>query len=149
MTMHNVLYNLWLNRHSSAQSTLPFRVAMATDLAKAWEAQEAIRLRARRCGAATCLLWGSGDSPCTVSGCNFLTFRPRQSKVIVGGNIITRDALTQNEAVLKEAINHLGSRVGVDVNYLHLKSLYDFMKVPIDGAQAAYALLHPGSLHDH
>ena len=54
------------------------------------------------------------------------------SEVMVAGKVITRDGLCNNERVLTHSINHLGSRVGVDVLAMHLQSLYDFMTIPID-----------------
>ena len=50
---------------------------------------------------------------------------------------MTRNALVENEDILAIGINYMGSRVGVDVNYNHLKSLYDHMSIPIDGAPTA------------
>lgn len=54
-------------------------------------------------------------------------------KVHVLGRAVTRDALINNASVLISAINHVGSRVSVDVLNLHIKSLYDFMDIPVDG----------------
>ena len=59
------------------------------------------------------------------------------SQVTVVGKVVTRDGLCQNERILIHAINHIGSRVGVDVVYLHLTALYEFMGVPIDRTKAA------------
>lgn len=56
------------------------------------------------------------------------------SKVVTTGPVVTRDSMVANEDVLVHAINEIGSRVGVDTNYHHLKALYDMMKIPIDGA---------------
>lgn len=53
---------------------------------------------------------------------------------------MTRDSLCKNERALIHAINNLGSRVGVDVVHLHLASLYEFMKIPIDGNIAAISV---------
>lgn len=53
------------------------------------------------------------------------------------GKVVSRDGLCQNERILIHAINHIGSRVGVDVVYLHLVALYEFMGVPIDRTKAA------------
>ena len=48
------------------------------------------------------------------------------------GKIVTREGLCKNERALVHAINHVGSRVSIDVLHLHLLSLYDFMGVAID-----------------
>ena len=61
----------------------------------------------------------------------------RTSQVTVVGEVVSRDGLCQNERILIHAINHIGSRVGVDVVYLHLVALYEFMGVPIDRTKAA------------
>ena len=61
----------------------------------------------------------------------------RTSQVTVVGKVVSRDGLCQNERILIHAINHIGSRVGVDVVYLHLVALYEFMGVPIDRTKAA------------
>lgn len=47
---------------------------------------------------------------------------------------MTRDALVNNALVLELAINHIGSRVGVDTLDLHLRALYDYMDIPIHGS---------------
>lgn len=57
--------------------------------------------------------------------------RPFAFEVAVQGDALTRDALVVNEAVLTHAINHVGSRVAVDVLDLHLRALYEHMKLPI------------------
>lgn len=48
---------------------------------------------------------------------------------MINGKRVTREALVQNEKLLELAMEHLGSRVGVDVLSLHVRSLYDFMGV--------------------
>ena len=52
----------------------------------------------------------------------------------IRGNTVTRDALVNNASVLELAINHVGSRVGVDTLDLHLRALYDYMDIPISGS---------------
>lgn len=69
--------------------------------------------------------------------CNSFIPTPRTSQVTVVGKVVSREGLCQNERILIHAINHIGSRVGVDVVYLHLLALYEFMDVPIDRTKAA------------
>ena len=59
------------------------------------------------------------------------------TEVNVQGNCVTRDALVNNEKVLTHAIKHLGSRVSVDVLYLHLSSFYEFMECPLQSSTLA------------
>lgn len=49
------------------------------------------------------------------------------------GKWVTRDGLINNAECLIKAINCIGSRVSVDAMNLHIKSLYDFMDIPVDG----------------
>ena len=56
------------------------------------------------------------------------------AQVKTEGNIVTRGALVTNEMVLTHAIQHVGSRVSVDVLYLHLSSLYEFMECPMQSS---------------
>ena len=65
-----------------------------------------------------------------------------RSKVKVFGKIVTRDGMVNNERVLTLAINHLGSRVSVDVVYLHIQSFYDFIQLPIDSSMDAISEFH-------
>ena len=58
------------------------------------------------------------------------------AKVVAVGSVVSRDGMVNNERVLILAVQEIGSRVSIDVNYLHLKSLYDFMKISIDGAMS-------------
>lgn len=48
------------------------------------------------------------------------------------GKEVTRDGLINNEIVLVPAINHIGSRVSLQVMNLHLQSLYELMEIPVD-----------------
>lgn len=50
--------------------------------------------------------------------------------------------MCQNERVLIHAINFIGSRVSVDVGYLHLQSLYGFMGLSMDSAMVAQYVAH-------
>jgi hypothetical protein len=63
------------------------------------------------------------------------------TEVKVQGNCVTRDALVNNERVLTHTINHVGSRVSVDVLYLHLSSLYDFMECPLQSCTLAVSIV--------
>lgn len=55
--------------------------------------------------------------------------------------------MCQNERVLIHAINFIGSRVSVDVVYLHLQSLYGFMGLAMDGAMVAQYVAHVRATH--
>ena len=59
------------------------------------------------------------------------------AEVKISGKTITRDALVNNRYVLTCVINHLGSRVSVDVLQLHIQSLYEHMKLEISSAPLA------------
>ena len=54
------------------------------------------------------------------------------------GKIVTREGLCKNERAVIHAINHVGSRVSMNVLNLHVLSLYAFMEIPIDGSKVAY-----------
>lgn len=70
--------------------------------------------------------------------CVFLVFpQTVRPKVKVLGKIVTRDGMVNNERALSLAINHLGSRVSVDVVYLDIQSFYNFVQIPIDSSMDA------------
>ena len=48
-------------------------------------------------------------------------------------NILDRTAVELNEDLLTEQIRNLGTRVSVDTLEVHVKSLYDLMRIPISG----------------
>lgn len=45
--------------------------------------------------------------------------------------------MVKNATLMEVAINHVGSRVSVDVFNLHLSALYDYMDVPISSSMAS------------
>jgi hypothetical protein len=49
---------------------------------------------------------------------------------------VTREAIDLNEPLLETVLQHLGSRVGVELVYFHLDALYKLMKVPVDSFMA-------------
>lgn len=55
----------------------------------------------------------------------------KPAKVVVSGDVVTRQVLVDNEKFMELAINHLGTRASVDVIELHLKALYDYIAVPV------------------
>lgn len=55
------------------------------------------------------------------------------TKVVVKGDRVSRDTVVENERLMVHCINHIGSRVSVDVLAMHLASLYDFMKTNLQG----------------
>lgn len=71
---------------------------------------------------------------CNVLSNHSLSCYPGLSKVDIAGKIVTRSALVTNEKILTLAIKELGSRVAVQVVYLHLLSFYEYVNVPIDSA---------------
>ena len=114
---------------------------MTTDLARAWEKDEAVRTKGRKLEAVP---WFTSEDCCfktfifySIIYIYILIATAPASQVTVVGKVVTRDGLCQNERILIHAINHIGSRVGVDVVYLHLTALYEFMGVPIDRTKAA------------
>ena len=59
------------------------------------------------------------------------------SKVDLGHKSkVTREAIDLNETLLETVLQHLGSRVGVELVYFHLDALYKLMKVPVDSFMA-------------
>ena len=58
---------------------------------------------------------------------------PSDFKVDTGGaKRISRGTIDFNEALLKPVIQHIGSRVGVDVLQIHIEALYAIMQIPVD-----------------
>ena len=55
----------------------------------------------------------------------------------ISGTTVTREALVNNKDVLVHAINIVGSRVSVDVLSLHIRALYDLMKLEVPSTQTA------------
>lgn len=56
-----------------------------------------------------------------------------QVKVDTGGSKrISRGIIDLNEPLLAAVLQHLGSRVGVDVLQIQIDSLYSFMQIPAD-----------------
>lgn len=56
-----------------------------------------------------------------------------QVKVDTGGSKrISRGSIDLNEPLLAAVLQHLGSRVGVDVLQIQIDSLYSFMQIPAD-----------------
>lgn len=49
-----------------------------------------------------------------------------------GAKRISRGTIDFNEALLKPVIQHIGSRVGVDVLQIHIEALYAIMQIPVD-----------------
>ena len=56
------------------------------------------------------------------------------SQVQVSGQGTTRESICVNELMMRDALKHLGPRPSVQTCMLHLKSLYDLMRIDIPGS---------------
>ena len=123
-----------------------------TDLARAWEKDDVVRSNARKhqavprknfdlFGGSYIMFFQNHSLRCVSTVLEYHTWATWGletmgpfAQVKAEGNLVTRGALVTNEMVLTHAIQHVGSRVSVDVLYLHLSSLYEFMECPMQSS---------------
>ena len=124
---------LWLCLRRSVALALYIAVAaMATDLARKWESQPALRRRA----ADNTLVTGLHSSaPACVSICILAVNMYLASQVIATGASVTRDTLEKNALAAVIAIEELGYRVSVGTLEFHIASMYELMKLPLPGSE--------------
>ena len=67
--------------------------------------------------------------PPTVSAC--------ASQVVSTGKKVTRETLSKNIMVIKQAVEELGYRVSVDTCALHVQAFYEMLDAAVGGQLAA------------
>ena len=123
-----------------------------TDLARAWEKDDVVRSNARKhqavprknfdlFGGSYIMFFQNHSLRCVSTVLEYHTWATWGletmgpfAQVKAEGNLVTRGALVTNEMMLTHAIQHVGSRVSVDVLYLHLSSLYEFVECPMQSS---------------
>ena len=110
-----------------------------TDLARAWEATHELRRRAQMLQLASRPFFQRAVEKTCIKTLHAVVIYVNKDMLVAKvqfkeGNIINRDTLVHNEQLLTECLSHLGTRVSIRTLELHIRSCYDFMKIPVSSA---------------
>lgn len=102
---------------------------MTTDLARAWEAEPELRRKAQKLELVRGLL-ASCKRACVTLDALINPFL--HAKVQSTGRSVCRDTICQNDKAVLHACRLVGSHVAVQTLEVHIKALYDYMKLGIE-----------------